>query len=351
MLEEELELAEATAEFVQSQSISADGLREFLVEWAGHPDHYVDFTKQVATNLATLNVALLNELSVDKRLHLVKALILTVKIAFDMKVWEYMLGRKDAAWYWDKHGLFFSSLHSLIPQLNDLQKHISELEHAYSFTGRLVYLEGDSERAFLERLHLETRTIQLDNQYFVYGGTGALRENLRFHIRDKNEKGVRVDLAYDGDSNFGNQIVKLQRQVKIHRVFRFDRDFESAFPPEMLARAIAAYLRHFKEAVIDISREDVEAMLKESKPFVKVVEENYEVSITKPFLGELLAIELLKLSRRDHRVLNGTGSIVGTELSRFLRFIMDWPEEISAEENTSDDDIAFDLPENGVKGE
>jgi len=54
------------------------------------------------------------------------------------------------------------------------------------------------------------------------GGAGSLRENLRFHIQDKNEKGVQVDLAYDGDSNLRKQIDKLQKQVRIRRVFKFD---------------------------------------------------------------------------------------------------------------------------------
>jgi len=41
--------------------------------------------------------------------------------------------------------------------------------------------------------------------------------------------------------------------------------------------------------------------------------------------------------------LNGAGLIARTELSRFLRFVMDWPEEVSANENATDDDIPLDL--------
>jgi len=138
------------------------------------------------------------------------------------------------------------------------------------------------------------------------GGAGSLRENLRFHIQDKNEKGVQVDLAYDGDSNLRNQIDKLQKQVRIRRVFKFDRDFESAFPAEMLVAAVTAYLKHFKDAAIEVSVEGVDEMLKHRKPFVQV-EARYEVSIKKPHLGKLLAIELLKMSDRDHRRIERSG--------------------------------------------
>jgi hypothetical protein len=150
MLEEELELDEAIAKFIKRAGTSADEVKEFLLQWAGHPDYYVNFTTQVATNLAVLNVALLNELREHKRFHLVKALVITLEVAISIKWWEYMLGRENGTWYWDKHGLFVSSLHGLIRHLNALQKHVSEIEHAYGFTGRLVCLEGKSEQVFLE---------------------------------------------------------------------------------------------------------------------------------------------------------------------------------------------------------
>ena len=72
-----------------------------------------------------------------------------------------------------------------------------------------------------------------------------------------------------------------------------------------------------------------------------MIEERYSVSIDKPFLGDFLAIEILRLSRRDPRVLHGGGLLRGTEISRFLRFIMDWSEEEAAGE--PDDEIYFDV--------
>jgi hypothetical protein len=339
MLEEELKLNNAIAEFIKSPQITSDELMDFLMHWVVHPDDYIDFTARVVRNLATLNVKLLNELESGKRWHLVKSLCMAVEIAFSIKQWEFMLGRDDGASYWDGYPLFFSSLHCLVPSLNTLQRHISSLEQG--FTGRVICLEGASERSFLDLLHLGSRLLQFDNTYFVYGGKGA-HQNLVLYVKDKNEKGVRVDLAYDGDSNFTNQIDKLQQQVTIRRVFRFERDFEAAFPPEMLARAVTEYLKRFKDESQMFSVEDVRATLADPTPFVKVVEARFSISVNKPKLAEFLAVELLKMSDIDDKVLQGEGLIAGTELSRFLRFVMDWPEEIPIDGNAPETEIMFD---------
>ena len=339
MLEEELKLNNAIAEFIKTPQITSDELMDFLTQWVVHPDYYTDFTARVVRNLAALNMKLLNELESGKRWHLVKSLCVAVEIAFSIKQWEFMLGREDGASYWDNHPLFFSSLHCFIPSLNTLQRHISKLEQG--FTGRIICLEGESERSFLDLLHLGSRLLQFDNEYFVYGGKGA-HQNLALYVKDKNEKGVRVDLAYDGDSNFTSQLSKLQHQVMIHRVFRFERDFEAAFPPEMLAGAVTEYLKRFKDESQIFSVYDVTATLADPKPFVKVVEARCGISVNKPTLAEFLAVELLKMSDSDDKVLQGEGLIAGTELSHFLRFVMDWPEEISAEGNAPESEIMFD---------
>src|SRR6266404_6937235 len=202
MLEEDFKRDEAVSTFVEKTEISQADLEEFLSNWAAHPDYHVEFIGRIIKNLSTLNVQLLNELEQGKRFHLLKALCIVLEVALSMKMWEYMLGREDGAWYWEKHGLYFSSLHALIPPLNELQRHVAELGQGY--TGRIIFLEGESELAFLELLHLSTRAAHFDQYYLVYGGKGA-RQNLVYLIRDKNDKGVRVDLAYDGDSNFNDQ--------------------------------------------------------------------------------------------------------------------------------------------------
>lgn len=340
MLEEDLKLDEEISHFVKTPEISDAELARFLTNWAAHPDYYTKFTQRVISNVSALNVKLLNSLDKQKRFHLVKALCLTVQLAFSMKQWEFMLGRKDGARYWNNHGLFFSSLHGLIPLLNELQRHISEL--GQGFTGRIVCLEGESERRFLEVLHLATRLAHFDNHYFVYGGKGA-HQNLVYFIRDKNEKGVRVDLSFDGDSNMNDQIPKLKGQVAIKDVFRFERDFEAAFPANLLAGAVTAYLHEYKDKSLICSAKEVSAMLAERKPFVRVVEEEYGVSINKVYFGQFLAIEVLKLSEGDHRVLQGAGVLTGTEISRFIRWVMDWPQEVSPDENEPSRDIEFDV--------
>jgi len=338
----DLKLNEEVLQFVKTQQISEYELVKFLTNWVAHPDDYTDFTSRVITNLSSLNIKLLNELQEKKRFHLVKALCLAVQFAFSSKQWEYMLGREDGAWYWNNHGLFFSSLHGFIPLLNELQWHISRLEQG--FTGRIICLEGQSERTFLEVIHFATRYTHFDNHYFVYGGKGA-HKNLVYFIRDKNDKGVRVDLAYDGDSNLNDQLPKLRKQVALTGVFRFQRDFESAFPSCLLAGAVTDYLQRYKDKSIFCTEDDVAAMLRESQPFVKLLEGRFGIDVNKVALGELLAIGLLDMGKTDGRVFHGAGPLTGTEISRFMRWVMDWPEDVSPEENETRPEIVFDVDE------
>lgn len=62
--------------------------------------------------------------------------------------------------------------------------------------------------------------------------------------------------------------------MTISRLFRFDRDFEAAFPPELLAGAVTGYLGQFKDESSTCSLEDIKNMLAESEPFVRVVEKS-----------------------------------------------------------------------------
>jgi hypothetical protein len=40
--------------------------------------------------------------------------------------------------------------------------------------------------------------------------------------------------------------------------------------------------------------------------------------------------------------LTGAGFLTGSELSKFLRFVMNWAEEVSREENEPEEDISFE---------
>ena len=135
---------------------------------------------------------------------------------------------------------------------------------------------------------------------------------------------------------------KLQQAVAIKSIFRFDRDFEAAFPPFLLAQALTAYLKEFADKPKNCSTEEVSKMLLNPRPFVKVVEETFAVSISKVTLGRFLALEVLRLSERDDRVLHGAGSLTRTEISKFLRWVTGRSQDASPEENDDTQDIVFE---------
>lgn len=339
MLIEQIERYEAIKEFVKTPSLTEKDFIDFLTKWAGHPDYYADVTGRVIKNLAVLNIKLLNELTEEKRFSLVNAVCLAVDLVMEFKQWEYMLSREDGDWYWNNYGLIFAGLHLLIPSLNELQKSISDI--APYFTGRIICVEGPSEHVFLNLLYGFSRISQYNVPRWVYGGKDA-KKNLVHYMRDKNHKGVRVDLAYDRDGSIldDKDVQNLDKQVTIQRKFAFSHDFESSFPPELLSAAVTDYLKKFKDATLECSVSDVEALLKrgegpkkQRKAFVAAVEENYDIEISKPQLAEFLFIHFAELGTKYDPVFTGAGEITGTELSKFLRFVMDWPEEVSPEEN------------------
>jgi hypothetical protein len=110
-----------------------------------------------------------------------------------------------------------------------------------------VLAEGESEAAFIRSIQLRSTVLNFDFEVHVYGGKGT-RKNLVHYILEKNRQGIRVDLCldFDGQSQSTSFLDKLKQQsCAIQSDFGFKRDFESAFPPEILHAALAEYFRRF----------------------------------------------------------------------------------------------------------
>lgn len=176
-------------------------------------------------------------------------------------------------------------------------------------------------------------------------------QNLVHLIKDKNAKGVRVDLAYDRDGKTLNDkgVAKLRKQVIITREFAFAHDFEAAFPPEILAPAVTDYLKKYKDKALECSVADVAVLLAkrnainkaDRKALVAAIQEKYDISISKPQLAEFIFVHFAELGKQDDRIFMGAGKITGTEVSKFLRFVIDWPEDVCPAENEDPGEVCF----------
>src|SRR5690348_6768502 len=100
MLSDELLEDREIKKFVKEGSFSEEALHRFLREHVLHPDHHVEFMRQVARNVVALAAPRLAELSGPKRFYLLKAIVKLMDCAMWLRMWEHHLSRADGAEYW-----------------------------------------------------------------------------------------------------------------------------------------------------------------------------------------------------------------------------------------------------------
>jgi hypothetical protein len=106
-------------------------------------------------------------------------------------------------------------------------------------------------------------------------------------------------------------------------VFGFRRDFEAAFPVELLHAGVQEYLRQFTELGPDaVALTDIQTLLADQKPFTRAFEEKFGVNLNKPKLGTILGEVVLGTAAIWEGVVNTSSEC--SEIARFLRFLMLW---------------------------
>ena len=135
-------------------------------------------------------------------------------------------------------------------------------------------------------------------------------------------------MAYDKDGKNEDLLGKLQKQgCKVAREFAFTRDFESSFPPEMLAKALNEYAEEVAKSTLRLSVAEVEDLLHDPKPFALALKTRYNMELAKPrfawILGVLMSRDLEERGRWNE-VFNTTPpkDAFNYEAYHFLKFIM-----------------------------
>ena len=229
---------EAISKFVQTATVDGGGLKRFLREWGAHPDYETDYIDRVIDSLVELNIEYYLTLDQEARADHLKSLVKAVEIAFRMKRWEGDLLRKD---YWQGYPLFFAGLSDMIGDLEVIRRHAAKLTPI--FTPRVVLVEGPSEAEFIEVLQIATGLLDLRFEVFVMEGSGALG-NLGPYVAEKRRTGTKLYISFDADGNESaakQRAAKLQKTLSPDGIFLFTRDFESSFPPDLIAPALNRY--------------------------------------------------------------------------------------------------------------
>jgi len=325
MLRDELLQDDEIKRFVKKADFSERALNEFLEEHVQHPDHHVEFMNQVTRNVVALSAPKLPELSRPKQFYLLKAIAKLMDAAMWLKTWEYHLSRSDGPEYWKGLPLpFFMPLSGMIEPLESMRWALRRIDPRYG-TARVLLVEGESEATFVRTVQWLTRAANFDVPLYVYGGKGEV-QNLVHLITDRNAAGVGVYLSYDTDGKSEGFLRTLRRRnCRLTRRFGFSRDFEGAFPPEMLATAVGMYAENVAKAPLRVSASEVRTLLQDPKPFAVALKEKFGLSLTKPRFATILGTLISKdIELHWHEAFNRRAprKAFRYEAYKFLRFIM-----------------------------
>lgn len=148
---------------------------------------------------------------------------------------------------------------------------------------QIVFVEGEAEKAFLEVLSNHRLLSHADRIEVIGGKGGATPE--RIPVGLLHGQGYTVSLQLDADGSKKKSYRELRRRVEEMggSVFIFEQDFESAFPPPLLAAGLEA---------IDVDVDEgwlTRHLGQQSGGVVPAVEQKYGVRIRKPDLAVRLA--------------------------------------------------------------
>lgn len=124
-----------------------------------------------------------------------------------------------------------------------LDRFASEFRELDDFgsVGRWIVVEGDAEKAFLERLgELRFYTIYVSGVE-KYGGKGnATPTRFRLYVESLQNRGYSVAVQGDRDNSKKNRLERFVSDGLIEKdlAFPFPKDFEGSFPPPVLHHAL-----------------------------------------------------------------------------------------------------------------
>jgi hypothetical protein len=321
LLIDDLEQEHRVISFVDSGKTEQSDLFRFLQEYAIHPDYYIDFTEQVAKNVIAVSHEYFLRLDREKRIHFLLSVCKLLDFALSIKLWEFQLGSKDTPKQWANFPLYFGMVVQAVEPLQSLRRELGYLEPV--FTRKLVCLEGETESMFIRTLQLGTRSSWLDFSTYTYAGKGEVMHLVHL-INDNSLKGTRVNLSYDSDGKSEAFLNKLKQYCHLDRVFGFKRDFEASFPPEILANAIKAYDDRYSKKRVNITPDQVAALLKEKAAFLYAAGKQLGIEFNKPKLGAILAEQIApEIDEFWSQIMNDEASDMFQrfEIHGFLKFL------------------------------
>jgi len=205
--------------------------------------------------------------------------------------------------------------------LNRALRHISDF---YSQT-RVLFVEGKSEKLFVERLGKPGVQLLPDLEIEVYGGKGNRRPKVIKMLLDNYvHKGYKVYIEGDADGKNTDTFLSLVKNSKVDggHTFQFSHDFETGVPPPLLLASLK-HLGHLRDVTLEAFTEAVGASQGSVLPIIK---QKFGLDI-EPIKLRLAKAVAETLNARLRKCLHST-RFMQTELGKFIQFVRKarWPD-------------------------
>lgn len=333
-------VSEITGEF------NADGLGDYLVgQWVGYvechhcprsetckyvePHPTYDWKKKeiicgvkadVIKNFIKLSFEILSKSDDEQKEKLLSSAYYLAEFAIDAETQVGILINDNWLDFLGPHAPnFFARIVHLRETLNKAAQVLGYIPELYD-RKPILLVEGESEKAFLDKLREAHISWFSDLRVEVYGGSGNKHpKRIQMRLDKYIEDGYVCFMQGDKDGKEKDEFQRLIKQgvVNEENIFQFEFDFETAVPPKLLLKALKN-MGHLEE----VDKEEFASKLNKSKSSCKIMEEEYGLDV-EPLKIEL-ADELgwLMSDRKFHWFQDDRKFLEKTELGRFLEFVI-----------------------------
>jgi hypothetical protein len=187
----------------------------------------------------------------------------------------------------------------------------------FDFHENILFVEGKSEKAFIDGLKKTHIYNYTSINIKVYGGRGNIRpERAEMLIEDYYRKGFEIKIEGDQDGRKKELFKKFidNNLIKIENTFLFEYDFESSIPDRIMGY-ILVEIGIFKKSIKEYCE-----IVQNRRPINDILKRNgvditkYKVKIAEK-MGEILS------DHKNWKLLNSEKFLNETEIGRFIKFI------------------------------
>jgi len=214
---------------------------------------------------------------------------------------------------------FFARIVHLRETLNQAAQVLAYIPHLYD-RKPILLVEGQSEKAFLDKLREAHISWFSDLRVEVYGGSGNKHpKRIQMRLDKYIEDGYTCFMQGDKDGREKDEFKRLIRQgaVKEENIFQFEFDFETAVPPRLLLTALKN-MGHLEK----VDEADFVSKIDRSKSACTLIQEHYGVDIGPLKIDLADETGWIMSDKRFHWFQDKSNFMEETELGRFLEFVI-----------------------------